>query len=486
MPHNPTPEQALIIEAAVKTKDNILISALAGAAKTTTLDMICRAMPGQPILSLAFNKRIAEEMAKRLPEWVSASTINSLGHRAWSAKIGKRLIVETKKSYGLLKEEVEAFKGRAKSEAYETFTDTLHAVSRAKLNGYIPEGKFIEIKRVITLQDFLDSFDEGLTSEQLALVDQVLVRSIKQAFDGIIDFDDQIYMPSLFGGVFPKFPINLVDEAQDLSALNMLFLQKLVVDRRLMAVGDRNQSIYAFRSASTRSMETMKSLFNMREMTLSISFRCPVEIVKLVRKHTPSMQWADWAKAGHIEHLSQWDAQSIPESAAVICRNNAPLIKLAYRLLRAQRGVKLVGTDLGPQLVRAFKKLGPESLTQSQVLEAIDKWEAERLRKSKSKASINDKAECLRVFAGFGPTMSAAIAYVEKMFASGGSIQLLSGHKAKGLEWDVVYHLDPWRIPSKWAETDEDLAQEANLDYVISTRSKDQLYFINLEDMVYA
>jgi superfamily I DNA/RNA helicase len=195
------------------------------------------------------------------------------------------------------------------------------------------------------------------------------------------------------------------------------------------------------------------------------------------------MQWAEWAKPGLVQHLDRWDAASIPEAAAIICRNNAPLIKLAYKLLRAQRGVKLVGTDLGPQLTKAFKKLGPESLTQAQVLEAIDKWEAERLKKSKAKASISDKAECLRVFAGFGPTMSAAIAYVEKMFASGGSIQLLSGHKAKGLEYETVYHLDSWRIPSKWAESDEDFQQERNLEYVIATRSKENLYFINLEDM---
>ncbi len=479
----PTPEQALIIEAAVRTRDNILISALAGGTKTTTLAMICRAMPGQPILSLAFNKRIAEEMAKKLPDWVSASTINSLGHRAWSGKIGKRLIVDTKKSYNLLKQETEALKGRSKSEAYEFFADTLQAISKAKLNGYIPEGKFLETPRVISLQDFLDSFDEPLTSEQLSLVDIVLVRSIKQGFDGTIDFDDQIYLPSLFGGVFPRFPLNLVDEAQDLSPLNMLFLQKLVGDRRIIAVGDRNQSIYAFRSASTRSMETMKELFSMKEMSLSTSFRCPVEIVKLVRKYTPTMQWAPGAKPGLIQYLDRWTAAGIPEGAAIICRNNAPLIKLAYKLLRAQRGVKLVGTDLGPQLVKAFKKLGPETLTQAQVLEAIDKWEGERLKKSKAKASISDKAECLRVFAGFGPTMSAAIAYVEKMFASGGSIQLLSGHKSKGLEFDVVFHLDPWRIPSKWAESDEDYQQERNLDYVISTRSKDKLFFLNLEDM---
>lgn len=483
MTHTPTPEQSAIIAKAVSTKENILISALAGAAKTTTLDMICRAMPGQPILSLAFNKRIAEEMQKRLPEWVSASTINSLGHRAWAGQIKRRLILNDKKTYETLKEEVEKLKGRFKSEAYGLFAETRNAIDRAKLNGYIPEGKFPEVPRVLSYQDFMESFDEPLESIQLDLIDIVLSRSIKQAYDGIIDYNDQIYMPSMFGGIFPKFPINLVDEAQDLSPLNMLFLQKLVVDRRIIAVGDRNQSIYAFRSASTRSMETMKSLFNMTEMYLSTSFRCPVEIVKLARKHTPTMQWAEWAKPGHIEHLREWTAADIPDQAAIICRNNAPLIKLAYRLLRAERGVKLVGTDLGPQLIKAFKKLGDESMTQTEVLEAISKWKNERLRKSKAEDSISDKAECLRVFAGFGPTLSSAIAYVEKLFAAGGTIQLLSGFKSKGLEWDVVYHLDPWRIPSKWAKSEEDLQQESNLDYVITTRSKDQLYFINLEDM---
>ena len=63
----PTPEQQAIIDAACGTSDNILVNALAGAAKTTTLEMICKALPVQPILSLAFNKRIAQEMEKRLP-----------------------------------------------------------------------------------------------------------------------------------------------------------------------------------------------------------------------------------------------------------------------------------------------------------------------------------------------------------------------------------------------------------------------------------
>jgi len=63
-----------------------------------------------------------------------------------------------------------------------------------------------------------------------------------------------------------------------------------------------------------------------------------------------------------------------------------------------------------------------------------------------------------------------------------GPIQLLSGHKAKGLEWETVYHLDPQRIPSPWSRSDEDLEQEFNVRYVIETRAKDALYFVRLDN----
>jgi hypothetical protein len=193
------------------------------------------------------------------------------------------------------------------------------------------------------------------------------------------------------------------------------------------------------------------------------------------------MKWAPWARQGTVERLDEWRAADIPDSAAVICRNNAPLMKLAYRLLSEGRGVKVVGTDLGPSLIRTFKKFGDVAMTQAQVTASIDQWEKAHLERGK--ADVSDKAECLRLFASFGPNMGAAIAYIEKIFAAGGAIQLLTGHKAKGGEWDTVFHLDSWRVPSKWAETEEEQQQERNLDYVITTRSKDRLYFIDLENM---
>jgi superfamily I DNA/RNA helicase len=475
---SPTLEQQLIIDAALNTDESLLVNALAGAAKTTTLEMICVRLPVMPILSLAFNKRIAEEMAKRLPGHVECRTLNSLGHRVWMQSITNKLILNTKKSYEILKTKIDSLKASERRDAYDQFADTLKSISKAKLAGYIPDGKYPQARRLVTSEQFWESIDEQGLDPDHTLVDEAITESIRQAYSGHIDFDDQIYMSTLFGGAFPRFPLVMCDEVQDLSEINHAMLERLVT-QRLIAVGDPHQSIYRFRGAKSSGMAALKEKFKMREMSLSISFRCPKAVIENARFRAPHMMWPDWAKDGLVKRLGAWDADTIRDGAAILCRNNAPLFSLAFKLLRRGRGVKLVGFDIGPNLVRTLKKLGDESLTQEQVNNAIDRWEAEQLFRSKAEGTIRDKAECLRVFSSFGPTLGAAIAYAQDLFAQSGPIQLLSGHKAKGLEWETVYHIDPWRIPSPYSQTDEDFEQEQNVKYVIETRAKESLYFID-------
>jgi superfamily I DNA/RNA helicase len=107
MTFSPTEEQLAIVERARSTTDNILLSALAGAAKTSTLVLIAKAIPDKQILCLAFNKRIADEMQERLPSNCKAMTLNSLGHRTWSEATGRRLRIESGKTYQIVKELVE-------------------------------------------------------------------------------------------------------------------------------------------------------------------------------------------------------------------------------------------------------------------------------------------------------------------------------------------------------------------------------------------
>lgn len=158
-------------------------------------------------------------------------------------------------------------------------------------------------------------------------------------------------------------------------------------------------------------------------------------------------------------------ASSIPDTATIISRNNAPLFAMAFRLIGHGHSVSVAGSDIGPRLVAIMKRLGDDSLTRAQTLSAINDWEAEKLAKESRNAP--DMAECMRIFARQGDGLSQAISYAEHLFKQQGSIKLMTGHKSKGLEFDHVIHIDPWLCA--------DTEQDQNLRYVISTRSRDRL-----------
>jgi superfamily I DNA/RNA helicase len=74
--------------------------------------------------------------------------------------------------------------------------------------------------------------------------------------------------------------------------------------------------------------------------------------------------------------------------------------------------------------------------------------------------------------------LSEATGYAEFLFKQRGAITLTTGHKAKGLEWDKVYHLDPFLI-----RTDKE-EQEKNLSYVVTTRSANELVEFESKDII--
>lgn len=469
----PTHEQLAIIDAAKNTTDNLLISALAGAAKTSTLILVAESLKSVPTLCLAFNKKIAEEMKERLPGNCEAMTLNSLGHRAWGSALGKRLILDTSKTYNLLTAHIASFRGDDKSLAYERFNELMQAVDFAKTRGWIPEGTFTYAKRLLTDDEYSAILPEELSDFEFDLVRKIVGESIHQSLQGTIDFNDQILMPTLFPNAsFTLFPLVLVDEAQDLSELNHKMLQKLA-KKRIIAVGDACQAIYAFRGASTSSMKDLKDRFQMKEFTLSISFRCPIAVVKAAQWRAPHMRWPEWAKEGTVRTLTSWNVHDLPDNAAIICRNNAPLFRQALALLKARRYPQLIGNDIGKNLLKIMKKFGSSSMPKAEVIENIVKWKMAKLAKTRSPGSIHDQADCMLLFAEEGDNLGDALAYAEHIFNARGPIQLMTGHKSKGLEFDHVFILDEHLIG--------DSQQEDNLRYVMQTRAKQTLTYVDSE-----
>lgn len=472
---NPTDEQIAIYDRGRQTQANIMISALAGCGKTSTLEQLDKIVKQKPCLYLVFNKRNAEEATERMQSTTTVRTFNGLGHRIWASAIGRQPNLNPKKTYEIFKEITDEVKGPAARTLWGIYDQVKHGVEIAKAIGYVPEGGVpANAKRLATRTQFQSRLDE--TPDELCddVIDAVLRRSIKLSYEGVIDFNDQVYMSALFGGTYPKFPLTLVDEYQDLNPVNHEMIRKLVGNRRLIGVGDPHQNIYGFRGAKSNGMAEATTTFSMAEMNLSISFRCPEKIVRNSHWLVPHFRW--FKKGGHVESLRNLDAMCIDDSAVIICRLNAPLFALAFKLISIGRGVTVMGSDIGPRIIAQMKKFGDGGLSQSQVLGKIGEWLEIKLAKESKTAQ--DSAECMRVFARHGSTLNQAISYAEHLFAQRGSIHLMSGHKSKGAEFSTVYHLDPQLIGSH--------QQDRHIRYVIGTRSSDRYFEIRTEDIQWA
>lgn len=475
---NPTPEQDAILTHCTGTAyPNLMINALAGTGKSTTLKLIDRANKIKPALYLVFAKRnqleaIEAQKAGEFASTTAIKTFNGIGHGIWANNITANIVLDKQKSRTIWRHMVDDMKRADANEAWRHYSVVMDGVEKAKALGYVPADCNRAAEPLIDADSLVHAMDERPTPEAMELIDDLLLTSIAKAYSGIIDFNDQIYMPALFGGTFPKFPRVMVDEYQDQSPVNHAMLNRLVRGR-LIGVGDPHQNIYGFRGAKAGGMAGAVETYGMTSLPLSISFRCPSAIVEAARWRVPHFQWSK--QGGSVHTASKFEGSDFADNSTIICRNNAPLLRLAFKLISIGRSVAVMGSELGPRLVAIMKKLGDSTTSRKQLFSEIEQWREDRLVAGSK--SANDLADCMRVFAEHGDTLSSAISYAEHIFAQRGAIQLLTGHKSKGLEFDNVYFLDEHLL--------DDREQDLNLRYVIQTRSQNKLTMIDSPSIVW-
>ena len=396
----PTPEQSAILDFIATSKSNLMIRARAGCGKTSTLKLIDASLRGTALV-ICFNKSIAEE-AKKSGDFrptTQIKTMNSIGHGIWATYCQRKLALDFNKPLTIYRSFIDEAPRNERSHLWALYDSVRNGVDMARAIGYIPS-KHAKAKHSLSDWHAVERrMDETPLSEVHALVDRVLTESIRQAYEGTIDFNDQVYMPALFGGLFPTFPNVMIDEYQDLSPINRELVRKLTRSSRQIGVGDEAQAIYEFRGADAKAMPTAIADFNMSVLPLSLSFRCPEAITSNVHWHVPDIR--STASGGIVESLEE---VSIEPGSAVICRYNAPLLSLAMVLLSSGRRVDVAGIDIGGRIIKLLSKLGDESMTQAQTMSAINDWLAEK--ESLDSKSARDTAECLRVFAKAGSILA--------------------------------------------------------------------------------
>lgn len=198
------------------------------------------------------------------------------------------------------------------------------------------------------------------------------------------------------------------------------------------------------------------------------------------------------APLGTLLHLSSYRASDFPPGSAVLCRNTAPLIRLAYGLLQRDVPCRIAGKDIGAQLATLVRKItGPALCPLPEFREKLRQWAARSIKhaekEDRNPERIYDQHDCLTFFCESldesSQTVSSLLAKIDLMF--GGEtddyfrvVQLSTIHRAKGSEWRVVFILDFDLMPSRFAKLPWQKVQERNLQYVAITRSLDTLIYI--------
>ncbi|MFC6662509.1 UvrD-helicase domain-containing protein [Deinococcus multiflagellatus] len=513
----PSPLQQAILNAIEARCGNLLIEATAGSGKTSLLEMIAEQLielgwldgTGRALF-LAFSKDIVKELQTRLPQQVTIRTINSLGYLICREQLPS-CDFQPKKYEVLLRDAVgnRRYSRQVAAQVHER----LDACVRITMSHLLPLG----IDRASWCQT-MDEFDvpvQGMEDDLYGLTMEVVRRGMSDVAErGIVSFLDQVYAPWFFGWRLKQpFRFLLVDEAQDLSRGQQAVVQAACDERSLViAVGDASQAVFSFSGSDRHSLRRLGDTFQATRFPLSVTYRCPQRHVALASPYTSVIEAAPGARLGTLDDISGEEFLSLVQPGdLVLCRVNAPLVRWCFRLAQAGRPSHVKGRDVARSLValardaatwdgqRSHREQADDALvlhavtfeTQLASLHAFNvarlRAEAERQGRDPDMREANayDRVKALLVILQEGKpdTLGALTQQIRALFQSGkDSVTLSSVHRAKGLEADRVYILEPDLMPHPSARTEAALEAEHAVLFVAYTRAKRSLLFVDAQD----
>ena len=287
----------------------------------------------------------------------------------------------------------------------------------------------------------------------------------------------------------------VIDEAQDMGADDFRLVQALMhqnEEMRVIAVGDDDQNIYAFRGSDSRHMQSLISQEGAKLYEMTDNYRSAKAVVDCANrfvqripgrlKKTP-IQSATGEEGKVVTLKSLLDAEiKVQGNTAILTRTNEETMQVAYELeqrgLHATIAQSMGGFRFGNLAeVRYFlKQLGKNDISISK-----ERWQDAKQRTLETYAS----STCLNVmkhfFADFEATRQVFYrsdlreyifeSNIEDFIAADDrSVFVSTIHKAKGREFDTVYLLSP--VP------DGRDVNDMRSYYVGLTRAKQNLFLV--------
>jgi superfamily I DNA/RNA helicase len=501
----PSPQQAAVLDWVRTGTGSAFVEAVAGAGKTTTLIESVKLTRGT-VAFCAYNTKIAGEIGAKVAKLglgnrIKTGTFHSFGLGAW------------RWTHKGVKFGPEAAKDKARMTAeHLRNTFRLDADEYAQVDGAVTKLIGLAKQRALGLFgavgddslwfDIVDHFDLAYEVEDSDLqIDRVVemaqagLRFHNQTASHIVDFDDMIYQPvvrncNVFGNDWV-----LVDESQDTNPARRALTRKMLKPNgRAMFVGDERQAIYGFTGADADAIDQIKADFNTTNLPLTTTFRCPQAVVRAAQQVVSHIQAADSAPEGSVTEVELAALVAKPEfhatNDAILCRKTAPLVDLAYTLIRKGVACHVEGRDIGLGLLKLVNRF--DVVTTDGLADALETYAATEVAKLIAKGketaaeALQDRVDTILVVMDGCPDVDCVRRKIATMFLDAKderrpTLTLSTVHRAKGREWQRVFILGRnLYMPSKWARQAWQQLQEANIEYVAITRAMHELVFVNV------
>lgn len=477
----PTAEQQDILDFIANDHRNGAFNAVAGASKTSICVKGAAVVRKGRVAFSSFSNTIVDELKSRLPSGCEALTLHSLG---------RRILLESYPGIDL----DERLCRKMFAERFPEY----HREGRGKWAGhFFPHNDFECVERMVEVckTQLLDPVDQpnevvaacdalgvelpdaGSVRECLT-VSAELLDAVLEVYDRC-DFADMIWRPVRMGLVEHRFDTFFLDESQDLGPCQHELAAR--VGARTVMVADPNQAIFQFAGAADNGYDILRERLNASELPLTISFRCPTQHADLARIIVPRFRHRDGAPEGTVGTVQAQEARKmLLPGDAVICRTNAPVVSLIYKLLAAGTPAMVRGRAIGDGLAATIRKLRadtPEDLSRK-AREWYERTANKLVQRQAPKSALRqlrDKYECLCVLNDGCDTIAELLALIGSAFADDNPVGKVVGssiHRFKGCERDRVFILEPGLMPMGVGPG------ERNLAYVAATRSRSELYFV--------
>jgi len=514
-------------EAALALRGPVAILAGAGTGKTTTIThrIACQVRSGafEPaqILAVTFTDKAAGELRGRLGalgvEGVEARTFHSAAlsqlSRLWSAYTGEPL------------PEVLDHKAPLISSLANALPPPHRFLPRRELAGEIEWAK----NRMIPPGRYLDELgdhESPIPAELMLRVYDGYER--RKRSSGRLDFEDMLGLalrlfdehPEAAEQVRSRFTAFTVDEYQDVNPLQAALLERWLGDRDdLCVVGDDYQTIYAFTGASPSHLLGFTTRFpHATVVRLEENYRSTPEVLGLAnrlatrlggfRKTLRSTRPSGAPPLARAEPDEEAEVGAVVQAVRRLHREeDVPLEEIAvlYRInARSEPFEEAFAAAAIPYQVRdgAFlRRPGPRAVLQQlkrssvgggSVAEAVEAI-ADRLgydpeatpdadeevtRQSDLGRMRSLAAEFERAGGGDAAAFGAELAERFSTEHSGRGVNLLTYHRAKGLEFDAVFlpRLLDGELPFRSGRAKADPDEERRLLYVGITRARRYLF----------